>query len=183
MSTKITTGKCRFSYVTIFEPKASEEGAEPKYSIVLLIPKSDTATVNKIKAAMDEAAAAFRAKNGQASLPSNPMTPLHDGDGVKPNSGEPYGPECKGCYVLNASSKVKPLIKDSFGNDCNDPGEIYSGCYGRAVINFYGYNNRRKGVGCGLLGVKKLTDGEPFGLVATDDDFNDGYEDDDDFSR
>ena len=179
MSTKITTGKTRFSYVTIFEPRAAEDGAEPKYSITLLIPKSDTATVGKIKDAIAEAADIFRKKNGAASLPSNPMSPLHDGDGVKPNSGEPYGPECKGYYVLNASSKNKPLIKDSFGNDCSDPAEIYSGCYGRAVINFFGYSNRRKGVGCGLLGVKKLTDGEPFGMVATDDDFNDGYEDDD----
>lgn len=181
MSTKLTTGKCRLSYVTIFEPRAAEDGAEPKYSITLLIPKSDTATIGKINAAIAEAADAFRRKNGAASLPSNPMSPLHDGDGVKPNSGEPYGPECKGCYVLNASSKQKPLIKDAFGNDCNDPAEIYSGCYGRAVINFFGYSNRRKGVGCGLLGVKKLTDGEPFGMVATDDDFNDGYVDDDDF--
>lgn len=179
MSTKITTGKCRLSYVTIFEPRAAEDGGEPKYSITLLIPKSDTTTVEKIKSAINEAADNFRRKNGTGSLPSNPMSPLHDGDGVKPNSGEPYGPECKGCYVLNASSKIKPRIKDSFGNDCDDPAEIYSGCYGLAVLNFYGYSNRRKGVGCGLLGVKKLAEGEPFGMVATDDDFNNGPVDDD----
>ena len=180
MSTKITTGKVRFSYVTIFEPRAGEDGGEPKYSIALLIPKSDTTTVEKIKAAMKEAADAFRAKNGQASLPANPMSPLHDGDGTKPNSGEPYGDECKGCWVMNASSKQKPLILDAFGNECTDPGEIYSGCYGRAVINFFGYSNRRKGIGCGLMGVKKLTDGDPLGGArASADDFNDGYEDDD----
>lgn len=178
MSTKITTGKTRFSYVTIFEPKPGDDGVL-KYSIALLIPKSDTATVEKIKAAIAEAADIYRRKNGAASLPTNPMNPLHDGDGVKPNSGEPYGPECKGCYVLNASSKQKPLILDAFGNECTDPAEIYSGCYGRASINFFGYNNKRKGVGCGLLGIKKLTDGEPFGMVATADDFNDGFEEDD----
>ena len=181
MSTKITTGKCRLSYVTIFEPRASEDGGEPKYSIAILIPKSDTATVNKIKAAIAEAREAFCAKNGASALPANPVSPLHDGDGVKPNSGEPYGPECKGCYVMNASSKNKPLILDSFGNECNDPNEIYSGCYGRVVINFYGYNNRRKGIGAGLLGVKKLHDGDPFGTVASASDFEDGYEDDDNF--
>ena len=48
MSTKLTTGKVRFSYVTIFEPKANEPGAVPKYSVVLLIPKSDTAPVGMI---------------------------------------------------------------------------------------------------------------------------------------
>jgi hypothetical protein len=179
MATKITTGKVRFSYVTIAQPKASEEGAEPKYSLVLLIPKSDTATLKKIKAAITEAADAFRARNGAASLPAQPMNPLHDGDGTKPNSGEPYGDECKGCYVMNASSKIRPLMIDEFGNPI-DPNEIYSGCYGRAVINFYGYSNKRKGIGCGLLGVKKLHDGDPLGgTMATADDFNDGFEDED----
>lgn len=183
MSTKLTTGKVRFSYVTIFEPKTSEPGADPKYSVVLLIPKSDTATVGKIKAAMAEAADAFRTKNGAASLPANPMSPLHDGDGTKPNSGDPYGPECKGCWVMNASSKQKPLIVDGFKNDITDPGEVYSGCFGRAVINFYGYNNRRKGIGCGLLGVMKLHDGDPLGgSMASVDDFDDGFVDEDDFS-
>lgn len=181
MATKIMTGKVRFSYVTLAQPKASEEGAEPKYSLVLLIPKSDTVTLQKIKKAIDEAAKAFRDRNGQASLPANPMNPLHDGDGTKPNSGEPYGEECKGCYVMNASSKVKPLLVDEFRNPLADPNEIYSGCYGRALINFYGYSNKRKGIGCGLLGVQKMHDGDPLGgTVATIDDFNDGFEDHDD---
>lgn len=180
MSTKITTGKVRFSYVTLAQPKASEVGAEPKYSLVLLIPKSDTATIKKIKAAIAEAADAFRARNGAASLPAQPMNPLHDGDGTKPNSGEPYGAECKGCYVMNASNKIKPLMLDSFKNEITDPNEIYSGCFGRASINFYGYSNRRKGIGCGLLGVQKLHDGDPLGgTMATADDFDDDFEDDD----
>lgn len=177
MATKITTGKIRFSYVTLAQPKASEEGATPKYSVVLLIPKSDTATLQKIKKAIAEAADAFRARNGQTSLPSNPMSPLHDGDGQKPNGGD-YGDECKGCWVMNASSTIKPLMLDEFRNDITDPNEIYSGCYGKAVINFYGYNNRRKGIGCGLLGVQKLHDGDPLGgVMATADDFEDDGDD------
>ena len=187
MSTKVVTGKVRFSYVTIDKPRASEEGAEPKYSVVLLIPKTDTATLEKIKAAIAEAADRFRQKNGAASLPASPMIPLHDGDGTKPNSGEPYGDECKGCYVMNASSRDQPIMRDGFNEPLLDPNEIYSGCYGRAIINFYGYNNRRKGVGCGLLGVQKLHDGEPLGGTrASADDFNDGYTDpgaDDDFLK
>lgn len=180
MATKITTGKVRFSYVTLAQPKASEEGAEPKYSLVLLIPKSDTLTVQKIKKAIAEAAKAFRDRHGDASLPANPMSPLHDGDGQKPNGGD-YGEECKGCWVMNASSKIKPMMRDSFNEELLDVNEIYSGCYGRAVINFYGYNNRRKGIGCGLLGVQKLHDGDPLGgTMATADDFNDGFQDADD---
>lgn len=185
---KVVTGEVRFSYVTLDKPRASEEGAEPKYSVVLLIPKSDTETVGKIKAAIAEAADAFRARNGQASMPANPMLPIHDGDGQKPNGGD-YGDECKGHYVMNASSKIRPMLRDANNDEMFDPTEIYSGCYGRAIINFYGYNNRRKGVGCGLLGVQKKRDGEPLGGIrASADDFNDGYVSpaagaDDDFLR
>lgn len=195
MSTKVTTGKVRFSYVNVFEPQVPQDGGDPKYSITLLIPKSDTVTVGKIKAAIAEARENFCKRNGANSLPANPVTPLHDGDGVKPNSGEPYGPECKGCWVLSASAKEtqKPLVADEFGKEisgpstiCTNPSAVYSGCYGRAVINFYGYSNRRKGIGAGLLGVKKLHDGEPFGTFASLSDFDDGYVDpemgaDDDF--
>lgn len=186
MSTKVITGKVRLSYVNIFEPQIPQDGGDPKYSVTLLIPKTDTATVAKIKAAIAEAADNFRKKNGTASLPANPMSPLHDGDGVKPNSGEPYGPECKGCWVLSASSKEtqKPVVVDEFGKEisgpakvCENPGLVYSGCYGRASINFYGYSNRRKGVGAGLLGIKKLHDGEPFGTVGSASDFDDDYVD------
>lgn len=63
MSTQITTGKVRFSYCNLFTPRAVQEGATPKYSVTLLIPKSDKATMQKIKAAMDEAKQKFMASN------------------------------------------------------------------------------------------------------------------------
>ena len=183
MATKITTGKVRFSFCNIWEPKASNDGGEPKYSVALLIPKSDTATLGAIKAAMAEARENFCNRNGANSLPAQPVTPLHDGDGTKPNSGEPYGPECKGHYVMNVSSKVKPKVFDNSTprpQEILDPAEVYSGCYGRASINFYGYSNRRKGIGAGLLAIQKLADGKPFGTVGSADDFCDGYTDGDD---
>ena len=178
-NTEVVTGKVRFSYLNVFTPKAGQDGGDPKYSVMLLIPKSDTATLGKIKAAMQAAAESFRAKNGASSLPATPMTPLHDGDGVKPNSGEPYGPECKGCYVISVSCRadMKPGVYDAFRNDITDPAEIKSGDYGRAHINFYGYNNKRKGIGAGLLAVQKLCDGEAFGTVASPSAFDDGFSD------
>lgn len=182
MATKITTGKVRFSFVNVFEPQVPLSGGDPKFSITLLIPKSDKATYNKILAAIDEARTIFCNKNGASALPARPVTPLHDGDGLKDN-GEEYGPECKGHWVIAATSKAtqKPLIIDAAKNEILDPSEVYSGCYGRAVINFYGYNNVKKGVGCGLLGVQKLHDGEPFGIRGSVDDFDDDFEDDDAF--
>ena len=178
MATKVITGKVRFSFVNIFEPKEDNNGGNPKYSVTLLIPKSDTATMTKIKEAMAEARENFCKRNGSTALPQKPNHTLHDGDGVR-DSGDPYGPECKGCYVITVSSKQKPVIVDSFRNPITDPGEVYSGCYGRAAINFYGYNaNGKKGISAGLLSIQKLHDGDPFGTVGSADDFADDFEDD-----
>lgn len=178
MSTKVVTGKVRFSFCNIFEPKASNDGGDPKYSVTLLIPKTDTATLNKIKTAMAEARENFCSKNGANALPLKPVHTMHDGDGQRP-SGEDFGPECKGCYVITVSSKQKPVIVDNMGNEVTDPAEVYSGCYGRASINFYGYSkNGKKGISAGLLAIKKLHDGEPFGTVGSAEDFEDDYRDD-----
>lgn len=175
MSTKIVTGKVRFSFCQIFEPDAGLDGGEPKYSLTLLIPKSDTDTVNRIKSAMKEARELFVQKNGANSLPANPSHTLKDGDGVKDN-GDEFGPECKGCYVIRVKSKQKPVIVDSFRNEITNPSEVYSGCYGRAAIKFFGYNTKgSKGISATLLSVQKLHDGEPFGTVGSADDFDDSY--------
>lgn len=186
MSTKVVTGKVRFSYEHIFEPQAPQGGGAPKYSITLLIPKSDTVTIGKIKAAMQEARDNFCKKNGAIALPAKPVNTLHDGDGMRDN-GEPFGPECKGCWVITVSSKQKPVIVDAFLNPVTNPAEVYSGCYGRASINFFGYNrNGKKGVSAGLLSIQKLSDGEHLGgTFGSADDFDDGYSEpagtDDDF--
>lgn len=176
MATKITTGKVRFSYVNIFTPKA-QDGGEPKYSVKLLIPKSDKPTVDKILAAIAEAREKFCQRNGTNALPPKPAHTLHDGDQPKAD-GTSHGPECRGCYVINVSSKQKPVIVDNQGIEITDPTEIYSGCYGRASINFYGYSrNGNKGISAGLLAIKKLHDGEPFGTVGSASDFDDDFTD------
>ncbi|MCQ2439511.1 MAG: DUF2815 family protein [Oscillospiraceae bacterium] len=172
-TTKVVTGKVRFSFAHLFTPQEPIGGGEPKYSVTLLIPKSDTKTINVLRAAFKAAADNYRAKNGNASLPAQPKTTLKDGDGTR-DSGEPFGPECKGCYVLTISSKQKPVVVDAAKNDIIDPAEVYSGCYGRASLNCFAYSNSgNKGLSAGLLAVQKLADGEPFGTVGSADDFDD----------
>ena len=86
--------------------------------------------------------------------------PVNDGDVVREN-GTPYGPECKGCWVITASTKNKPqVVHQSDVNTELAPQDIYSGMYARVTINFFGYmNNGKKGVGCGLGNVMKTRDG------------------------
>lgn len=178
MSTKVVTGKVRFSYVHIFEPQEQQGGGDPRYGVTLLIPKSDTATLGKIKEAMAEARENFCKRNGASALPAKPNHTLHDGDGTR-DSGDPFGPECKDCWVITVNSKNKPIIVDAFRNPITDALEVYSGCYGRASINFYGYNrNGKKGISAGLLSIQKLTDGDPLGgSMGSADDFDDGFSD------
>lgn len=178
MGTKVVTGKVRFSYVNVWEPQEPVGGGDPKYSVTLLIPKSDKATLGKIKVAMQEARDNFCKKHGAKALPEKFSHTLHDGDGER-DSGDPYGEECKGCYVITVSSKNKPVIVDAARNPITDELEVYSGCYGRASINFFGYNaNGKKGVSAGLMSLQKLHDGEAFGAVGSADDFDDDFEDD-----
>ena len=108
-ATQITTGRVRFSYVNAFTPRAAQEGAQPKYSVTLLIPKTDKNTIAKIKAAIEAAKTAYLQKHSGKKLPSALKTTLHDGDGERPNGGE-FGPECKGHYVMTCSSNNKPVI-------------------------------------------------------------------------
>lgn len=177
-STQVVTGKVRFSYVHAFEPY-SNNGQEPKYSVTLLIPKTDKATLKKIKDAIEASKKIFSDKNNGKALPPNIKTTLHDGDGYTENGAE-FGPECKGNYVITVSSKTKPVIIDAQKLPITDPTDLYSGCYGRAIINFFVYNTAgRIGVSAGLNGIMKLYDGEPLaGGVITDSDWDDGWEDD-----
>lgn len=176
--TQITTGKCRFSYVAAFEPKLMQDKKTEKYSVTLLIPKTDTRTLAKIKAAQDAAVAVFKAKNPGKRLPENLHTTLHDGDGLK-DSGDDYGPECRGCMVMTVTSKRRPVIVYADKTPMTEESELYSGCYGKAVLNFFVYNNTGNiGLTAGLNGLMKLEDGEPLaGGVVTDADWDD---DDDD---
>ena len=176
--TQITTGKVRFSYVNAFAPKLMPDGQTEKYSVTLLIPKQDTKTLQKIEAAIEAAKAAFTQKNPGKKLPKKLPCTLHDGDKPK-ESGEDYGPECKGHMVISVNSKNKPVVVYADKTPMTEPTELYSGCYGRAVINFFVYNTAGKiGVTAGLNGLMKLEDGEPLaGGIVTDADWDDDWDD------
>lgn len=179
--TKVITGvKTRWSYANIWDPKAPLGGGTPKYSVSLIIPKDDTATVNKINAAIQAAYEEGQSKlkgNGKSVPPLSAIkTPLRDGDIERPDD-----PAYAGCYFVNANSASKPGVVDADRQPIIERSEVYSGVYGRASINFYAYNvNCSKGIACGLNNLQKIKDGEPLGGKASAEaDF--ATEDDDDF--
>ena len=156
----LVTGRVRFSYVQVFEPRAINGGDE-KYSVTLLIPKSDVDTYQRIMAEINKCLQENVANTFKGVMPANPSLPLYDGDGLR-QSGEPFGPECKGHWVISAKTNTAPEVVDANCNPIISKSEFYSGCYGRASIRFYAYNqNGNKGIGCGLGNVQKLEDGQP----------------------
>ena len=171
--TKVLTGEVRLSYCNLTTPRASQQGGEPKYSVTMLIPKSDSATKADIDASIQAAVNEAVNKSWGGVRPPMIKDILHDGDGVRP-SGLPYGPECKGHWVLTASTKNKPQVVgiDNIRTELA-PTDIYSGMYARVTVNFYGYSNSgNKGIACGLGNVLKTRDGEPLsGGASAEADF------------
>ena len=178
--TRVITGpNTRFSYANVWEPKSINGGA-PKFSVSLIVPKSDTKTVEKIKAAIEAAYKEGESKlkgNGR-SVPalSSIKNPLRDGDTERPDD-EAYA----NSYFINANSATAPGIVDANCNPILERSEVYSGVYGRASISFYAFNsNGNKGIACGLNNLQKIRDGEPLGgRTRAEDDF--ATDDDDDF--
>jgi hypothetical protein len=163
--TEVVTGEARLSFVHVFKPYAFTPGSEEKFSVTILVPKTDTATKARIDAAIEAAKQAGKEKWNGVIPPVCP-TPVYDGDGTKPSDGLPFGPECKGHWVFTASAKAEypPEVVDASMNPIINQSEIYSGVYGRVCVNFFPYTfSGKKGIGCGLGPVQKLRDGEPLG--------------------
>ena len=162
--TKVLTGEVRLSYVHLVTPQQpTQPGQDAKYTVTLLIPKSDTATFNDIQASMQAAYEAGVTGKWGGARPQF-ISVLHDGDGCR-RDGTPFSDEYKGHWVITASSKTKPQVVGIDNINCElAPGDIYSGMYARVTINFYAYNSSgARGVACGLGNVLKIRDGEPLG--------------------
>ena len=172
--TKVITGIVRLSYANVWEPKSINGGAE-KYSVSLIIPKSDAKTIAAINAAVDAAIKEGVAKFG-GKIPNKAALklPLRDGDVERED--EAY----QGAYFVNANSTTAPQIVDRSVQPILDRNEVYSGCYARVSINFYAVNsNGNRGVACGLGNIQKVRDGEPLGgKSSAADDFTTDLDDD-----
>lgn len=173
--TKVVTGIVRLSYANVWEPKSINGGTE-KYSVSLIIPKSDIKTVNAINKAVDAAIEEGRGKfGGKIPNKSALKLPLRDGDIDRPDD-EAYADS----YFVNANSNSAPGIVDKALNPILSRSEVYSGVYARVSVNFYAFNsNGNRGVACSLGNIQKVRDGEPLGgKSSAADDFASDYDGD-----
>jgi hypothetical protein len=169
-ATSVTTGKVRLSYVSIFEAKAMDASKpeDKKFSVLVMIPKSDTTTVANIKKAIAAAEEAGIAKVWGGKKPAVIKNTFKDADKDTNQSGEIYADadeNVKGHYIINVSSKNRPGIVDSNLQEILNPTAIKSGDYGKVNMNFFAYKHATGGVGisAGLQHVMFLEEGESLG--------------------
>ena len=161
---------CRISYAHVWAPRSVVQGGEEKYSVSLVISKTDTGTLERINKAIKAAIEDGKVKRWQGKVPPNLKLPLHDGD-VDRSEDENY----KGCMYLNASSTDAPQIVDRRKNPITDQSMVYSGCYCNVSVNFYAFSvNGNRGVAAGLGNLQFVKDGERLGgRASADSDFDD----------
>ena len=176
--TSIRLGLVRFGYVHVFQPHAVEETDSPKYSVQIMIPKTDDVAVKMIESAVQAAKEVGKTSKWGGKIPPDAKLklPLRDGDAEYPDDKD-----YKGMWFMNASSseKRKPEVKilsEGMLQDALDDGkDFYSGCWGCVSVNLFPFEGKSNGVAVGLNNVIKMKDDEHLGGGgrSAEEDFDD----------
>lgn len=170
--TTVRLGEVRFCYVHVFEPRKDDDGGEGKYSVCILIPKTDKQAIQLVEDATNVAKEKGKSGKWGGKIPGRMSTPLRDGD------EEDKGEEYEGMMFFNASCKSKPGVRVLDGGmivEALDSDDMYSGAWGAVTVNFFPYDsNGNKGVGAGLNNLIKTRDDEKLaGGASAESDFGD----------
>ena len=171
--TFVVSGKVRLSYAHLFMPHAVKPGHKEKYSVTILIKKSDKYTMDKVTKALEAAKEMFKKTHeGKLPPPSKFDVCVRDGD------ADSDDPNYKDCFYIACKSESQPPVVDTGLNIILDKTKVYSGCYARVSFNLYPYDREGKGIASGLSSVQFLEDGEPFGSTANPNaDFAEEWDD------
>lgn len=162
----------RLSFPTLFEPESMDDKGPKKYGLSAVWTPADFTEADKkkwrtIMVAINEASK-DRFKKAWKDLPDNIKKGIRDGSERADMEG--YG---NGTKFANITSKMKPGVIN-LDNERLGPEDIYPGCYCRATVTVYTYDNKGKGVALGLMNVQKIKDGERLdSRTDAEDDFDD----------
>lgn len=153
---KVVTGKAIIAHPNLFSPRPENSEIDAgKYTAMVIIKKSDTETVAKLKAAVE---AAIKAQ-WPDKAPGGLSKPVKDGDAKFAEDEKKY-PYLKGCYYLNVKTTTRPKVFDTKLNEIIDPTEVASGDYAKVSMNFKGFDKAgNKGVGVYVNAVQHLGKG------------------------
>lgn len=164
MVQKVSTPEFRVSFPAVFEAKLNTLNQKMEYSVVLLFDKK-TADLKEMKAAAQTVAVE---KFGDKLATIQLRSPFRDGDLDKPGR-----PEFAGTIFMTVKSKQRPGVVDEACVPMFDGSQFYAGCYARATLNAYAYDQMgNRGVAFGLINLQRLRDGESLtNRVNAEDDF------------
>lgn len=158
---KVVTPVFRLSFPQVFEAEGFDGGAKKFSATAVWTPAKFSAKDKKrwkaMRALLDaESMSEFKKKI--KDLPDNIRKGIRDG--AEKADMEGYG---DGTKFATLSSKMRPGVVDAdrepIGPEHNNQDEIYPGCYCRATVAVYSYNNKGKGVALGLQNLQKVADG------------------------
>lgn len=161
MGDKVMTPEFRVSFPSVFEARAFAEGQTKKFELTALFPAGTDLSPLK---ALAKAAAVDKWGD---KIPANLRSPFRDGS-EKPDL-EGY----EGCVFVKMTSLQRPGVVDQNVQPIIEPSDFYGGCYARASITAFAYDQMgNKGVSFGLQNVQKLRDGDAFsGRSKPEEDF------------
>lgn len=169
----VMTKNFRLSYPHLFKPKMNEMNGKMEYSIVALFAKGEDLSDLKLAAqkAIEEKWGPDRKK-----WPVNLKSPFRDqGERAKVVDGVSILPDGyeEGAIFINLKSSHRPGVVDQSVQDILDETQLYAGCWCRATVNPYCYDNKgNRGVAFGLTNLQKVKDDECLsGRTRPQDDF------------
>lgn len=156
----VVTPKFRVSYPNVFKARLNDLNGQQEYSVVALFPKD--ADLTALKAAAQEAIVKKWGED-KAKWPTNLKSPFRDVEDRRKEGVLPPGYE-EGSVFMNLKTRQKPGVVDENVQPVLEESTFYAGCWARASLNAYAYDQKgNKGVAFGLGNIQKVGDGDPLG--------------------
>jgi len=159
MSTAVITPMFRVSYPCVFKPILNTLSKKQEFSVEALFALGTDFTAMKHAA---EEACFKKFGDDRKKWPKNLRSPFRDQaekekDGILPDG------LIAGAIFIRFKSEKQPGVVDQHKVEILEESKFYAGCYARAHVNAYAYNNAgNAGVSFGLNHLQFLKDGEAF---------------------
>ena len=167
-SSDFKTDLCRVSFAgSLFKPRAQQEGGVEKYGCTLIFPKTcdRTALDNAVRSVIVAQWSEKGLERAKAGLIKSPFLDGNGKEARNKKTGELHPGFGSDVFFLRVQSIRQPVIRYKSEHIPATEDEVYSGCYGKAVLNAFAWNNPQNGDGVsfGIQFFQKLQDGERLG--------------------
>lgn len=157
--TTLITPEFRVSYAHVMKPHFNEMNKKDEFSLTALFPKG--ADIAALRAAADAAGAKKWGPDWKTKIVNkNFKDPFHDHEERRKEGKLPQGFE-SGAIYMTLKSKDRPGLVDRNREHITKEENFYSGCYARAMIQFFAFDVAgAKGISAALHHVQKTREGD-----------------------